>query len=360
MAQVTLDELAALSDEMAALVRAGIPLDQGLAALGDDVRGRLGRLATAWAQRLGNGEDLAAILAEDASEIPPLWRNVVLAGMRSGHLAAALEGLATTTRQAADLRRATAVSLIYPLIIVALAFGFLVFSCLALTPILVRTYHDLVARPDPVIAVLDRINRTLPTWAPWTVIGFCVVFLVLWYRSGRALRSPRGAAPGVARRAYLGGNRPWRWPSVRQAMEDGRLATFAELLKLMHDQRVPLPESLVLAADATGDRGLGQSAREVARRLEGGTVLTRRSDLPADFPPLVGWSLMAGMGPTGMGRALAASASMYRRRAAQAAEWAFLRLPVLLTVTIGGSAVLLYALVIIWPLTRLLLQLSLP
>jgi type II secretory pathway component PulF len=250
--------------------------------------------------------------------------------------------------------------LIYPLIIVVLAFGFLVFSCMTLTPILVRTYYDLVSRPDPVIAALDQINRVLPTWAPWMAVVLCVVLLALWYRSGRALHSTTNSARGVVGRWLSGGNRPRRWPSVRQAMQDGRLATFAELLKLMHDHQVPLPEAVVLAADASGDRALGQSARELARRLESGAVLSRRSDLPGDFPSLVGWSLVAGMGPTGMSRALAASANMYRRRAAQAAQWAFLYLPVLLTITIGGSAVLLYALVIVWPLTRLLFQLSLP
>ncbi len=359
MAQVTFDELAALSDEMAALVRAGIPLDQGLAVLADDLRGRVGRLAGAWAERVRAGEDLATILAS-APEVPLSWRSVVVAGMRSGRLAAALQGLAITVRQAEDVRRATVVSLIYPLIVAALAFGFLVFSCLTVAPILVRTYYDLVARPDPVITALDQISRAWPTWAAWAVVGCGLVLLTFWYRSGRVFRSPGDAEAGAVDRAWAGQNRSWRWLSTRQAMRDGRLAMFAELLKLMHDQQVPMSEALVLAADATGDSGLGQSARQLAERLEGGAVLTRRSDLPAGFPPLVGWSLLAGAGPTGMGRALTAAASLYRRRARHAADWALQRLPILWTVTIGGSAVLLYALVMIWPLTRLLFQLSLP
>lgn len=359
MAQVTLDELAALSDEMAALVRAGIPLDQGLAVLADDLRGRVGRLAGTWAERVQAGEDLAAIVA-DAPEIPQLWRSVVLAGLRSGRLAAALQGLAQTVRQAVDVRRAMVVALIYPLIVVTLAFGFLGFACEKFIPALVGTFDDLVARPDPVFAALDRLSRAWPFWLPAVVAVVGLALQAFRYQSRQAWLPSGGAAGGAGASSPTGRRRWWRWPSVRQAMQDGRLAMFAELLKLLHDQQVPLPEALVLAADATGDSGLGQIARQLAQRLEGGEVLTRRNDLPAGFPPLIGWSLLPGAGPTGMGRALTAAAVMYRHRARRAADWALQRLPVLLTATIGGSAVLLYALTTFWPLTRFLFQLSLP
>ena len=42
---ITLDQLIALNDEIAALVRAGVPLDRGLRSLGEDLPGRLGRFA---------------------------------------------------------------------------------------------------------------------------------------------------------------------------------------------------------------------------------------------------------------------------------------------------------------------------
>ena len=49
---MTLDHLIALNDEIAALVRAGVPLERGLAELGGDMPGRLGEIATALAERL--------------------------------------------------------------------------------------------------------------------------------------------------------------------------------------------------------------------------------------------------------------------------------------------------------------------
>ena len=138
------------------------------------------------------------------------------------------------------------------------------------------------------------------------------------------------------------------------------MATFAELLRLMNDHQVPMPEAVVLAADASGDRALSQGARQIAERLEGGEVLRGRSDLPVEFPPLLGWSIVFGAGQTGLGRALSASAEMYRQRAARAVRWASVYLPLVLTVVIGGGAVLLHGLIVFWPFTRMLSQLGLP
>ena len=42
---LSLDNLIALSDEIAALARAGVPLERGLAELGREMPGRLGRFA---------------------------------------------------------------------------------------------------------------------------------------------------------------------------------------------------------------------------------------------------------------------------------------------------------------------------
>ena len=95
---ITLDQLLALNDEIAALVRAGLPLERGLLEAGRDVRGRLGRIAGVLGRRLNRGESLAEALEAERRAIPPLYRAVVEAGARAGRLPAALEGMARYVR----------------------------------------------------------------------------------------------------------------------------------------------------------------------------------------------------------------------------------------------------------------------
>jgi len=70
---------------------------------------------------------------------------------------------------------------------------------------------------------------------------------------------------------------------IRQAVYNGRMATFAEVLAMLVHQQVSLPESLVLAAETSGDRALVDAARHIADRLKRGELLSRRDDLPRAF-----------------------------------------------------------------------------
>ena len=54
-----------------------------MVAPGVDLRGRLGRIATALSQRLARGESLSQALYGEKRSIPPLYRAVVEAGSGS-------------------------------------------------------------------------------------------------------------------------------------------------------------------------------------------------------------------------------------------------------------------------------------
>ncbi len=81
---MNLDDLIALNDEIAALVRAGVPLESGLAAVGAEMPGRLGKVATAWAARTARGEPLDQAIMQDAGQLPAAYRAVVQAGLAPG------------------------------------------------------------------------------------------------------------------------------------------------------------------------------------------------------------------------------------------------------------------------------------
>ncbi len=353
---VSLDQLLALNDEIASLVRAGIPLDRGLTDWGREASGKLGTLAAQLSDRLRQGESLADIVAREHTAFPPVWRAVVLAGLRSGHLATALESLSHTSRRALELRRSIAYALIYPAIVVSLAFVLLVFSMVTLVPVLAETSQELLGRGSTIQMVASELAQWLPVWGWGIPLGLILWALWWWLGSGRLIRSYRGS--GMRSRYMFRGYRPRA--SVRQTLIDGRMATFSEVLSMLEKHDIPLPEAIVLAADTSGDRALMGAARTLAKRVENGEKIQRREDLPRAFPPLLAWSVVAGLGRSGMQRALTTSAEMYRRRALDAARWNTLYLPMLLTVVFGGGAVLLQVTIVFVPFINMLHQLALP
>ena len=92
---MSLESLVALNDEIAALVRTGLPLERGLRQVGDDLSGRLGGTMSSLAERMSRGASLPEALAAEGDRLPRIYRAVVEAGLRAGRLSAALEKFKT-------------------------------------------------------------------------------------------------------------------------------------------------------------------------------------------------------------------------------------------------------------------------
>ena len=347
---ITLDQLIALNDEMAALARAGVPLEKGLINLGSDLPGSLGRIANQLGERLESGQDLTQTLADDAS-LPPAYRALVAAGIRSGRLAAAMEGMSTLIRRAAETRRLVAFSLIYPVFVLAVAYALFVFPLVKCFPPLVAAYNDLIPG-SKAIWLLDRLAQTAPQWAPWLPLAFMVLIILWWLRSRRAwyVEGQRGSAKGWFSEYF---------PTIGNLLYAGRVGTFAEVLALLVEHDVPLNEAIALASDASGDSRLRESGRELAERVQRGERLSGVPSYPG-MPPVLVWLLATYVSQTQLVAALRRSADSYQRRTRWMLHWLSVSLPFWLTTGIGGTAVVLYALAVFAPWCRILCELGKP
>ncbi len=348
---ITLDALIALNDEMAALVRAGVPLEYGLETLGGDLPGQPGRLAQLLVTRMNSGESLSKILTEDEKTFPAVWRAVVEAGIRSGHLAAALESLSATARRISDLRKTVGAGMVYPIVVVSLAYLLFLVLLLHLVPGMLRIQSDLTGHADRAFAVLSGIGDAAVWWAIPLPLVVAVLGGLWWSRSGRAIWAWRGKGQGW---------RSGRHGGFRGTVQMSRLATFSEVMALLIKEQVPLDESLILAADASGDRSIARAVGEVTERIRRGEHFQKREDLPEGMPPLLGWLLMSGDRQQDLSAALSRSAAVYRSRAARKAMWTAIYLPMWLTAFAGGAATLVCGLITFAPLLRLFYQLSVP
>jgi type II secretory pathway component PulF len=327
---------------MAALVRAGVPLDRGLVDLGNDLRGSLGAAATTMGKRLEAGAALVEIVMDPAINFPPLYRAVILAGMRSGNLAAALEGLATTTRRVREMRRIVGVAMAYPLFVVIVAV--LLFAALARkwAPAVAESFEAWNVSRDGFLNVFVWLGERAGWWAPWIPLLLVVAAGAWWLRSGRAGR--------VKTSGWIS---PFAWfPTLARLSKAGRMASYTEVLRLLIEHGAPLPEALRLAGEASGDRRLEQTSRQMAERLErGGKGGDERA---AGFPPLLAWLLAGGAPESQLVSALAHLSQAYRHEALRMAQWLSVYLPLLLTAVIGGTVVLAYCLAVLGPVFSLL------
>ncbi len=347
---IGLDQLIALNDEIAALARAGMPLERGLTDVGHHVRGSLGRLTSALGERMSRGESLPQALAAEGERLPRLYRAVVEAGVRSGRLPTALEGMATYARRYAQSRQDIGLALWYPSIVLVLAISLFMLFVARVIPRFVATFELFRLPINAGIRLLGTVGEKAHYWAP-AVPALLAVFVLLWLRSGTAA----SLQPGKARVILC-------WvPWMRSMLAHFEAANFADLLALLLEHQVPLGEAIVLAAEASGDQSVIREARAIAEDLARGDSPAARLKAARRkaFPPLLHWLLATGQGVNDLPRALRQMGALYHRRAMHSADRIRVLLPTILLFVVGAGATLLYALTLFLPLTTLLNELSL-
>ena len=162
-APLTLDDLTSFNVELAALVRAGVPLEPGLCGLAADRGGSLSRLCGAVAQRMSSGASLDDALAAAGNAVPAVYRAVVRAGLRSGRLPAALETMAGLGQELAEIRRRIGQALIQPLLLLVLAYVLLVVFGIDLLERYQSTFEQFELVPPKVFAWRARATTTRPS-----------------------------------------------------------------------------------------------------------------------------------------------------------------------------------------------------
>ncbi len=250
----------------------------------------------------------------------------------------------------ADLRRRIGLALVYPLIVLMLAYGLFILFCVHLAPHLKNTFDSFGLRASEVLDVLTDLGNDVAWWG-WILPAAVAAFLIWWKKTGgREFLSGDGSLSHIA----------FLCPGVRWIAKFSRYSQFADLLALLIEHDVPLSEAIVLAADTTNDPALQDAARGIAELSSRGHV--RPGGLPGHggFPPFLHWLITRREEQTGMVSALRAAADMYRRRALLRAEWIQVVFPVLAAVIIGGGATLIYTLTVFLPVTELLRRLADP
>jgi len=344
---LTLDQLAALSDEIAALARAGVPLDRGLRELGRELPGRLGKVAQQVSGGLASGKALDAVVAELGTSLPPAYRTVIAAGLRAGRLPAALEDVARTARIVSQLRRSIGLALLYPLVVLSLTWVLGLLILVNVMPVMLGMLKEYGIANSALDAFLERLIATAAWWGPIVPLALLVWLGWVWYRTGRV-------AAGVELHPLLAFGAVRSLALMQRA---ARCASLAEMLALLLNHNVPLADAVELAAAAVGSRSIARGGQELAQRLRRGETIERP---PAGFPPLLAWTVASGQAQGQLAAALARSAEIYRDESSRRSQWLTLYVPLVLTIFVCGGAVFIYAMLTLGPWIAILRRITAP
>lgn len=343
---ISLEDLIALNEEIAALVRAGIPLEVSLGYARNAPK-NLRAITDRLRQEMEQGSDLPDALRKSGAQLPPSYLAIVEAGLKSNRLSDALISAAAFARTLLEMQRSLRTSLVYPVLVLCVAYGFFLLMLNDLLPRMTAMLIEAHVNPGQLVQGLEFLARTMIYWAPaLPIIG---LLAAAWL----------GLIPlGMSQRPAVLLDRLRFLPWLRRIVNDVQSASFCHLFSLLVERDVPLPEALEAAGSASADDALAKECRRIADELRKGVPLSQAMRSSQRLPAFTRWMLSAGQTQGALPSVMATLADVYRLRAQSRIELFRMSAPLILTMLLGGGAVGLYAFLLFVPIRNMLMELT--
>ncbi|GHV09437.1 hypothetical protein AGMMS50229_19640 [Campylobacterota bacterium] len=331
-----------LCDEIASLVRSGLPIEEALLSKSRDERNQLGKHLKKLADELGNGKALVDVVRDDPV-FPPVYAAVIEAGIQSGNLAGALDSIVQSARLLRDSRVFLIQAALYPLVLFTSLWTVFTGMFLFVGPRF-AAFFDEYQLTTPLLGIMKwgTADFSLALWVMSAVPAVLWLIFLVW-----CIRSARGNVIQSAESLTFFGWVPWLGQAVVQLQK----MTFARIFAMLIKSSVPLDQAILLAAKATNDRYWSKESRE--QLLQRITTGKGENYSRSVISPLIIWA--AGIPNQAiLAEGLELSARSARTRADLLIAWCEMILPVVITFGFAVVIGVCYCLTVIWPYAQML------
>lgn len=261
------------NQELATLVRAGMPLVQSLDLLRRGLTDPVFKpVLDAVHERVKAGAQLSEAFAEHGDLVPRVYIASLMAGERSGSLETVLRRYITYERMIGGVRRKTISALMYPAILLGLALTVVAIIVLKLVPAFADFYAGFGAELPAMTRGIMAVSTWLRTSLPLLLVGgvaLAAVIVSLLRQPEHRLRLDRVLL-----------NLPWAGGLVRKFAVTQMARTLATLL----GGGIPLVQALEVAAGSVGNRYVARELAASAQRVREGQSLSATLQERGVFP----------------------------------------------------------------------------
>lgn len=257
------EDIMALTQQMASMLKAGLPLDRALGILLEIVdKPAVSALVQGVQNQVRSGKRFADAL-EESGKFSRFYINMVRAGEAGGSIDNALTRLVEYMTRAKELRGTIISALIYPAILAFVAVVSVIALLTFVVPQFAQMFEDMGGDlPTITKVVMGAADALKHYW--WVVLGgFLLLLLTVQYVLGNEKARTR------LDRSML------RWPIVGNLIGKIETARFSRSLGTLLHNGVPLLGALKIAKNTVGNRVMAAAVEESADSLKQGESLTR-------------------------------------------------------------------------------------
>lgn len=268
-------DLAVLTRQLATLAQSGMPLEQALAAIGEQNENeRITSIILGVRARVMEGYSLADGLKDFPRAFPAIYRATVEAGEQSGHLDAVLERLADYTESRQELVQKVRNAMIYPAVLVTFCLLIVTLMMTYVVPkvvgVFVNTGQELPGPTAALISISDFVQAY-----GWLVL---LVLAGLGFGAARLLRQP---GPKRSFDLFM-----LKVPVIGKIIRGLNTARFMRTFSIMTGSGVPVLEGLRISAEVVSNMPMRDAVSEATLRIREGAPISTSLRKSGHFPPL--------------------------------------------------------------------------
>lgn len=234
--------LLAFNQELAALLRAGLPLLQALDIMLERLKEPSFReVLTDVRDRVKSGQELSDAFAAFGDVFPPLYSSTLKAGERTGELEQVIRRFIRYLQLVIGARKKVVSALVYPAVLVGLSFGLLAVMAVFVMPRFTVFYEAL----DVELPLLTRVTLGVSVFLRQNLIWLLLAVAAAYLGLRQWSRSPRGRL--LLDRARLS------IPILGGVFHRFALAEFCRSLSTLLGGGMPLVPALEIATSAVGN-----------------------------------------------------------------------------------------------------------
>ena len=274
--KISAADLALLTRQIATLVRAAIPVEETIKAVADQSEKPKQRsMLMGIRSRVVEGHTLADALSEYPAVFNQLYRSMVAAGEKSGHLDLVLERLADYTESRQEIQSKISGALVYPIILTVVSVGIVGFLLGYVVPQITSSFTKSGQELPFITQLLLDMSEFVKAKGGWTFSGLVAAYISFRY----ALRNPN---------FRLSWDK-WKLKSVGigKIIRGMNSARFARTLAILNQSSVPLLEGMKIAGDVMTNEELKRAVKEATVRVREGAGLKVSLQQCGYFPPMM-------------------------------------------------------------------------
>ena len=269
-------ELSLIARQLATLVQASMPLEECLKALAEQSETpRLKSMLTSVRARVVEGYTLSDSLGDYPHIFDNLFRSMVAAGEKSGHLGAVLERLADYVENRQQIKNKLNQAMVYPAVLTVAAVAIVSFLLTSVVPDIVGQFTSTGAELPQMTKILLILSDFITQWGLLVLIIIFAVFLIT-----KTLLKKQSHRLNWDRKILS-------LPVVGKVSRGINTSRFARTLSICTSSAIPLLDGMKVSANVMGNTWVKSRVLEAADRVREGTSLRAALENSKLFPPMM-------------------------------------------------------------------------